>query len=101
MQKFFFEKLCLLITVGTADYSLDRGAWPVGLSERFGSEFVLYVPVANWTRFVTLNFLEIVIFPEVFETLSVRDFVLQGKFIDLAIVLLLIFNYCLCMIVPA
>ena len=75
LQKFLFEKLCLLITVSTANYSLDRGTWPVGLSERFGCEFVLYVPVADWTRFVTLYFLEIVIFPEIFESLCIRDFV--------------------------
>jgi hypothetical protein len=75
MEKTGVEKLCLLITVSTANYSLDRGTWPVGLSERFRCEFVRYVPGADRTRFVTLYFLEIVIFPKIFESLCVRDFV--------------------------
>ena len=65
----------MLITESTANYSLDRGAWSVRLSEGFSCEFVLFVPVADWTRFVTLYFLKIVIFPEIFESLCVSDFV--------------------------
>jgi len=101
LQKFLLKKLCLLITVGTADYSLDWGTWSIGLAEGFSNEFVLLVSVANRTRFVTLYFLEIVVFPKIFESFRVGDFVFQGKFVDLPIILDLIFDDRLRVVVPA
>jgi hypothetical protein len=101
LQKSLFENLCLLISIGTTDYSLDRGTWSIGLTEGFSYEFIFLVPVADRTRFVTLYLLEIVVFSKIFESLRVGDFVFKGKFIDLSIVLGLIFNDRLRVVVPA
>ena len=100
MKQFFLKKLCFFFTVGTADDSLDRSAWSVWLSKGFSNKLFLFVSIADRASFISFYFFVVVVLPELFESLSVGDFIFQGKFVHFAIVLDLIFHNCLRMIVP-